>query len=217
MPGWSRAVLCLVVAVAAFISKGRGATLDGIAETNPELLARAACSACHLFPAPALLDRTIWPEHIFPKMRLYMGLDRVDASKSRDAQILEEEKYFPGAPMVTEAAWQRITNWYMSKAPAPTNPPSRNELIPITLRQFKATPPRFRRNPPLTTLVQIDRTNVRRGGRRGATHRVFAGRKHHHLAATRAGGVLSGVHRTFLSAGRSSRAGGVFAGDRPGS
>ena len=40
---------------------------------SDEMLARAACSACHLFPDPRLLDKTIWPEYIFPKMRLYMG------------------------------------------------------------------------------------------------------------------------------------------------
>jgi hypothetical protein len=127
-----------------------------LSETNPELLARAACSTCHLFPAPALLDKTIWPTHIFPKMRLYMGLDKVDTTKGKDAQILQQEHFFPAAPLIPEASWQRITNWYVAKAPPPTNTPSRNELIPVTLNQFKVVTPKFRRNPPLTTLVQID-------------------------------------------------------------
>src|ERR1700745_2924038 len=81
-----------------------------LSEANPELLARAACSTCHLFPAPTLLDKTIWPAHIFPKMRLYMGLDKVDTSKSKDGQILAQEHFFPAAPLIPEASWQRITN-----------------------------------------------------------------------------------------------------------
>jgi hypothetical protein len=145
--------------IIAFFLRGplaSAAETNSFASTNPELLARAACSACHLFPDPRLLDKTIWPTHIFPKMRMYMGLDKVDTTKSKDAQILAQEHFFPAAPMIPEASWQRITNWYIAKAPAPTNTPSRNELIPVSLTQFKAFPPKFRRNPPLTTLVQID-------------------------------------------------------------
>src|SRR5687767_3104034 len=95
-----------------------------VATASDEVLARAACSACHLFPDPRLLDKTIWPAHIFPKMRLYMGLDKVDASASKDAELLSKAGYFPIAPMVPESSWQRITNWYQRNAPEPTNTPS---------------------------------------------------------------------------------------------
>jgi hypothetical protein len=153
---WTRFLRSFLSGAALLQSVSAAETNSVLSQTNPELLARAACSTCHLFPAPALLDKTIWPAHIFPKMRMYMGLDKVDTSKSRDAQLLQQEHFFPAAPLIPETSWQQITNWYVAKAPLPTNTPSRNELIPVTLNQFKVALPKFRRNPPLTTLVQID-------------------------------------------------------------
>jgi hypothetical protein len=132
-----------------------GAELSAAAASD-EVVARAACSTCHLFPDPRLLDKTIWPAHIFPKMRLYMGLDKVDLKASEDAQILAKAGFFPAAPLIPESSWQRITNWYLAKAPAPTNTPSRNDAIPLGMQQFKPMAPKFRRTPPLTTFVQID-------------------------------------------------------------
>jgi hypothetical protein len=127
------------------------------AAVSDEMLARTACSACHYFPDPRLLDKTIWPQHIFPKMRLYMGLDKPDLSVSKDAEILAKEGFFPIVPMIPEESWQRITNWYQAKAPAPTtNTPSRNEQIPLGMKNFKLVAPKARRDPPLTTFVQID-------------------------------------------------------------
>ena len=126
------------------------------AGASDEIIARAACSACHLYPDPALLDRTIWPQHIFPKMRLYMGLDKVDPASSEDSKRLSAAGFFPAAPMIPESSWQRITNWYLSKAPAPTNAPSRNDSIPVAMTNFKVIAPKTRRTPPLTTLVHFD-------------------------------------------------------------
>ena len=146
--------LLVLSSLASFAAEPLSASLAG--STSDELLARAACSACHLFPDPRLLDKTVWPGHIFPKMRLYMGLDKVDPKASKDSEILIKAGYFPAAPMIPESTWQRVTNWYVSKAPPPTNTPSRNELIPIGLPQFKVLAPKGRRTPPLTTFVQID-------------------------------------------------------------
>jgi hypothetical protein len=126
------------------------------AGASDELIARAACSACHLFPHPSLLDRTVWPEHIFPKMRLYMGMDKIDLNASEDARRLTKAGFFPAAPMIPESSWNRITNWYVAKAPAPTNTPSRNALIPIGMANFKILAAKNRHDPPLTTLVQIN-------------------------------------------------------------
>ncbi|HTG45178.1 MAG TPA: VCBS repeat-containing protein [Verrucomicrobiae bacterium] len=149
--------LCCQIVLFLLLSYGRAiAATNAPAELNPEILARAACSACHLFPDPVLLDRTIWPKHIFPKMRLYMGLDKADSTQSKDAKLLTEAGFFPAAPMIPESSWNRIANWYLAQAPEPTNTPSRNELIPIGLKQFKVGPAKFRRNPPLTTLARFD-------------------------------------------------------------
>ena len=87
---------------------------------------------------------------------MYMGLDKVDPNSSKEAELLVKRGYFPAAPMIPESSWQRITNWYMANAPAPTNTPSRHELIPVAMKTFAVVPARLRRDPPLTTFVQID-------------------------------------------------------------
>ncbi len=147
--------LILCALLLAFCATPFAAELS-ITNASDEVIARAACSTCHLFPDPRLLDKTIWPVHIFPKMRLYMGLDKVDVKASKDAQELMKAGFFPAAPLIPESSWNRITNWYMAKAPMPTNTPSRNEAIQLGMKQFKIVVPRARRTPPLTTFVQID-------------------------------------------------------------
>jgi hypothetical protein len=121
---------------------------------SSEVAARAACSACHLFPSPKLLEQRIWTNEIFPKMRLYMGMDKVDTNRGPDAALLQARGFFPAAPMVPEETWNRIVKWYVANAPGPTNTPSRNDLIPVGMSDFKVVAPRIRRTPPLTTLVQ---------------------------------------------------------------
>ena len=59
-------------------------------------------------------------------------------------------------PMIPESSWNRITNWYVAKAPAPAKTPSRNDQIPIGMPDFKVVVPKQRRDPPFTTMVQID-------------------------------------------------------------
>lgn len=124
---------------------------------SSEVLARATCSACHLFPNPELLERRIWTNEVFPKMRMYMGLDKVDTNKGPDAALLQQRGFFPAAPMATEETWERVTRYILANAPGPTNTPSRNESIPVGLKQFRVKVPRTRRAPPLTTMVRIDR------------------------------------------------------------
>ncbi|MGZ8938790.1 MAG: FG-GAP repeat domain-containing protein [Limisphaerales bacterium] len=150
-----RARLLLLIFLVQFSDSILAAVPGGL-PVSDEMLARTACSACHLFPDPRLLDKTIWPEHIFPKMRLYMGLDKVDLNVSQDAVRLNQAGYFPAAPMIPESSWNRITNWYMAKAPAPSKTPSRNDQIPLGMENFKVVAPKQRREPPLTTMVQID-------------------------------------------------------------
>src|SRR4051812_9064616 len=155
----SRRSLLFVITIALFLgAEAPAAEIPQVVPitTTAESTARSVCSTCHVFPDPSLLPLNIWTNDIFPKMRLYMGLDKVDVSKSKDAEILLKEHYFPDAPIIPESMWDTIHLWYLQKAPGPTNTPSRNELIPVGLKLFKIEPPRFRRSKPLTTLVSID-------------------------------------------------------------
>ena len=86
-----------------------------------------------------------------------MGLDKVDTNRGPDAALLQERGFFPPAPMVTEEMWGRIEKWYVANAPGPTNTPSRNDLIPLGMENFRVMAPPTRRTPPLTTLVKIDK------------------------------------------------------------
>ncbi len=118
-------------------------------------MARSACSLCHLYPDPVQLDREVWRQHVLPKMKFYLGLERLDIAKTRDGDQYQASGLFPPQPIIAARHWQKIEEFYLSKAPARTKAPSRNDGILLDLKQFKADRPRFRREPALTTAVLI--------------------------------------------------------------
>lgn len=122
---------------------------------SPEIMARSACSLCHVYPDPALLDREVWRDHVLPKMKFYLGVERLDASKTKDGDQYQASGLFPAQPVIQLRHWEKIQDFYLSKAPGRTNTPSRNERISLDLKQFKVDRPRFRREPTLTTAVRI--------------------------------------------------------------
>ena len=129
---------------------------SGELPVNPEILARTACSICHLYPQPNLLDKQVWRDEVLPKMKFYLGVDQIDIQKTKDGPSLKASGLFPSTPMIPKENWPAIEKYYLEKAPERTNPPSRNPLIPLELKQFALERPKFRREPPLTTALWID-------------------------------------------------------------
>jgi hypothetical protein len=130
-----------------------------------EVSARAACSLCHLYPEPSLLRKQIWKDFILPKMKFYLGIDKLDMERNKDAPALKASGLFPDVPRIPKENWPDIVSFYMSKAPEEQPPPPASEPIAVGLKQFKVVPAKFRRKPPLTTAVMIEPQD----------HAIFAG------------------------------------------
>ncbi|MFO1499598.1 MAG: VCBS repeat-containing protein [Verrucomicrobiota bacterium] len=130
-----------------------------------EIYAKAACQQCHLFPSPDLLDKRSWQTYVLPKMMLYLGLSSLDQVKVSDPELVKASGIVPTVPRIPPSYWGPIVTYYLQSAPDTAAPQAVKAPVHVGLKQFKVEPPRFRRNPPLTTLVQIDPD----------THQIYTG------------------------------------------
>lgn len=121
-----------------------------------EINARGACQQCHLFPEPALLDKKSWQNHVLPKMMLYLGLSTLDQVKVPDPDLVKASGILPPGPRIPRENWGPIVSYYLQTAPESALPQDPKPEVTIGLKQFKMVPPKFRHDPPLTTLVHID-------------------------------------------------------------
>ncbi|MEW6160343.1 MAG: hypothetical protein AB1813_23150, partial [Verrucomicrobiota bacterium] len=119
-------------------------------------LAKNICQACHLFPEPSLVDKYSWGKHILPKMMFYLGVIQLDVQKTKNAELYKATGLFPSMAMIPKTDWEDIVAYYLDTAPETIAPQPPREEISIGLKLFELSPPRFRRNPPLTTLTQIE-------------------------------------------------------------
>ncbi|MSU34732.1 MAG: VCBS repeat-containing protein [Pedosphaera sp.] len=114
-------------------------------------LATQYCSACHLLPEPALLDRRTWREGTKPMMRKRLGLESLRLDDPAQRQIMAE--------------WELIWNYYETNAPVqmprqPVHPP-----IGSGLTRFEPVFLEYHPTNRLICMVQIDSTR----------HQIYAG------------------------------------------
>lgn len=120
-----------------------------------ETLARSACSACHLFPDPSLLDKKTWTNAVLPQMSLRMGLDISKLPGASPPELAEILKALPPNPMVSPEEWKAITEYYAQEAPD-SLPPSKQKDA-LSLNGFTVLPiglPIAKRN--LLTMIRRD-------------------------------------------------------------
>lgn len=124
-------------------------------------LAERYCTACHLLPEPGALTKTAWIHHLQPEMAKWLGVERVDYESLPDGRLLEEARLFPGSPILPEAEWFAIWDYYRSAAPSRPQPQPVHPATQPVLRQFRA----HRHNPltgaPMISLVHIDAASRR--------------------------------------------------------
>jgi hypothetical protein len=121
-----------------------------------ERYARGVCQQCHLFPEPKLLDRESWRRYVLPKMKLYCGLLSLDQVKAEDMDLVKASGIVPAVPRFPKTYWEPIETYYLHAAPEQPLPQDPKPEVTIGLKQFTVEKPRFRHDPPLTTLVSID-------------------------------------------------------------
>ena len=109
----------LVVATAGTLGYWSCGVTD---RSEGEALARTHCGSCHLFPEPSLLPKKIWEESVLPHMALRLGLsqpglDPLGALHYEEVERVTKANVFPKDPVLSEADWQKIVQYYRRAAP----------------------------------------------------------------------------------------------------
>lgn len=129
-----------------------------------EALAKQYCQSCHAFPEPGLLPTNVWQYSTLPYMAVLLGVSKdIDQLQKplSDYAIMR-----PPSQMIPDADWEKIKEYYLTKAPKELEIPAYAALavnqtfsvedLPVALA--KGTIPNF-------TAVRIDAKN----------HQIIAG------------------------------------------
>jgi hypothetical protein len=128
-------------------------------------LAATYCSLCHLEPQPEILPKGSW-EAALGYMGFWLGMDdlsfldghpdfaRINVESRREG--LERENALPAAPLLSEADWATLRNYYVSSAPEAALPQTAKPPLARTLERFDVFRTSYRPNPvAVTTMVSI--------------------------------------------------------------
>ena len=125
-------------------------------------LARAHCQSCHAFPEPELLNKNTWKDVVLPRMGRRMGIyeggERPDSlfEEGIAGTLVREANIFPKEPVLPQAEWEKIVDYFVDAAPDTLAAPPPHPRIATGLDQFRVRRSPFRTTPPTTTLVEAD-------------------------------------------------------------
>ena len=121
-------------------------TIPALTQLTGKQLSQQYCGSCHLYPAPALLDKASWKEGVLPQMALRMGLSdkRMNALTSFNdtgelTRVLEANA-LPETPMLHPTDWQKIVDYYVTEAPDKPLPQTAHAPLRAELPLFRARP-----------------------------------------------------------------------------
>jgi hypothetical protein len=79
------------------------------------VLANRYCQNCHMLPQPNLVTKKVWANMVLPAMGMYLGIHPPAGNNTGpDNDLL----YLPQKALINHADWQRLKNYYVSRAPA---------------------------------------------------------------------------------------------------
>jgi hypothetical protein len=109
------------VTLAAFVAVGFLSFRSSPPATGKQL-ADTHCGSCHLTPDPKSLTKYIWQLHVLPVMGRYMGIEYMNYDpyrnlSSAETEVLNHNHIYPDKPVVDEATWQALVDYYVGTAP----------------------------------------------------------------------------------------------------
>lgn len=140
--------------------KGIEAVSDQSALDTGEILAKAHCSSCHMFPSPDLLDKRTWKDHILPSMGYRFGIyqDRLRDSlieKGMGGRIVRQANVFPATQVISDEEWESINKYYHDHAPDKLTLTSDTFVID-ELTSFESVIPDFKISRPAVSAIMHD-------------------------------------------------------------
>jgi hypothetical protein len=148
----------ILLLVALVISDCRTIKRDTI---EGEAYAKSLCGACHLYPSPELLPKSVWEEMVLPQMGYRLGIYPNDSirmkliEKGPGGVNVSKSDIFPESPLVSLETWEKIQNFYLKNAPDSLSMPPSPVITP-TLPLFNTRLPGFHLSPPSTTMVHFN-------------------------------------------------------------
>ncbi|HVZ57617.1 MAG TPA: VCBS repeat-containing protein [Chitinophagaceae bacterium] len=162
--GWVAVFLASRLITGCTISENKQKPL--VTGLGGDQLAAKYCSACHLKPDPAALDKKTWISGVLPNMSQYLGIKYYDHEPYLDAGYAPDSSLGPPPPhsFLSLADWKKLVDYYVRHAPdslgGQGRPPVRRET-----GLFRGYPVQVPAHGfPSTTYVKIDPGN----------HRVYA-------------------------------------------
>jgi hypothetical protein len=128
--------------------------------SEAERLAKTVCASCHLFPEPSLLPQSVWKETVLPQMGYQLGIYPSDSfrlhllEQGKGGEKLIEAGIFPAQPRISREDWEKITTYYLKRAPQ-TLGKARQNKIHTGLSHFQTRLPNWKVSIPSTTMVRI--------------------------------------------------------------
>ena len=119
-------------------------TVPAPTQLTGKQLSQQYCGSCHLYPAPALLDKKTWQQGVLPQMALRMGLSdkRMNVltsfSDTDELTRIMTANVLPETPMINPADWRKIVDFYTAEAPDKPLPQPAHDPIQATLPLFRA-------------------------------------------------------------------------------
>ncbi len=132
-----------------------------ISSLDGKQLAYTYCQLCHTFPEPGLLTKTLWKNRVLPMMAQRLGLADIMNPYNRlsydEIKIVTEAEVFPFEKKITDQAWQKIEEYYVTNAPDSMAPQSDHGGIAEELPFFSVEEIDLEKGfLPQTTLLNFD-------------------------------------------------------------
>ncbi len=123
-------------------------------------LARQHCGACHEFPEPDLLTRSVWRDWILPQMGHRLGIydgKRPDSlfETGIGGQVVQTANVFPEKPLLPLEDWNAIINYYLTHAPDGSLPEPESSPVAVGLSRFRIEAAPFWHVHPMISLLQV--------------------------------------------------------------
>jgi len=122
-----------------------------------EDLAKSYCASCHKYVPPSALDKQTWQSGIIPAMGPRMGIySHRGVDYRSDKGLPNTEGIYPDKPMVTEAQWQAIIEFYIQNAPVKPLPQKRDVAYSLDLKGFSTKKIPSNNVSPIISLIKVD-------------------------------------------------------------
>ncbi|AUD04611.1 FG-GAP-like repeat-containing protein [Spirosoma pollinicola] len=136
-----------VATLAIFIGSCQSGSDNDPLIAEGKQLAQKHCAACHVVPAPELLDKETWVKHVLPAMAPNLGLE-----------VYPGGLYYAGSKAaITFDKWQKLIAYYQTLAPDKLEPAEKPEAAVKDWALFALEKPQLDTSQiAMTTMVAMD-------------------------------------------------------------